>query len=216
MKQDLKDLIINNENLIHSIIKSYTKYAEYDDLFQVASIGLIKAYQKFDPTFNTKFTTYAYSYIKGEVYKYVNDNKMIKLGSKYLEMSKLISKAQSYLSQQLMHFPSNQELADFLEIPLYQIEHCIIMSSQVDSLDRNINDDGNQLDLYGCIEDISQKTLDISFQEQMNNLQEEEQRLVQLRYFQGFTQQEVATIMGINQSKISRTEKKVLQKLKVN
>ena len=80
----LIDVITSNENLIYSIINRYSNYYDIEDLYQVGVMGMIKAYYNYNNSYNTKFTSYAYTYILGEVLKYVNGNKNIKLNKDYL------------------------------------------------------------------------------------------------------------------------------------
>ena len=77
MEDELSSLIFQNKNLIYSIVHHFNNGAEIDDLFQIGCIGLIKAYQNYNESMNTKFTTYAYPYIFGEISKYVRENKGI-------------------------------------------------------------------------------------------------------------------------------------------
>ena len=112
----LIDLIKENKKLICSIINKYTKYYEFDDLYQVSVIGIIKAYQNYNENYNVKFTTYAYKYILSEIINYVNNSKLIKVSREYNKLYKKILETRTILTQNLMKEPTNQELSLFLEI----------------------------------------------------------------------------------------------------
>ena len=112
----LNQIIEENKNLIYSIIKKYTYYYDKEDLFQTATIGLIKAYNNYDSSKNTKFSTYAYTYILSEVLLYINNNRDIRLGRNYLKIYTKINEAKLILTQKLMKEPTTYELSLFLEL----------------------------------------------------------------------------------------------------
>lgn len=214
----LEDLIISNNKLIYHIISKYQNYYEIEDLYQAAVIGIIKASKNYCDNTNTKFTTYAYSYILGEVIKYVNDNKKIKMSSEYLKLSKKINEARTILTQTLMKAPSNIELAIFLEIDEKMIDYIDMLNLQMDSLDRIISEDGKNLLLLDTIKDEkSDNSIDtILLYQEISKLDKVEQQLLKERYFYDKTQKETANSLGMNQVQVSRNEKKILQKLKNN
>ena len=214
----LEDLIISNNKLIYHIISKYQNYYEIEDLYQAAVIGIIKASKNYCDNTNTKFTTYAYSYILGEVIKYVNDNKKIKMSSEYLKLSKKINEARTILTQTLMKAPSNIELAIFLEIDEKMIDYIDMLNLQMDSLDRIISEDGKNLLLLDTIKDKkSDNSIDtILLYQEISKLDKVEQQLLKERYFYDKTQKETANSLGMNQVQVSRNEKKILQKLKNN
>lgn len=214
----IETIIIENHNLIYSIIGKYRNYYDIDDLYQVAVMGIIKAYSNFDTNSKAKFTTYAYKYILGEVLKYVSDNRSFKLSKEYLQLEKQISKAREILTQKLMKKPSNFELAVFLEIDENIINQIEILTKQADSLDKVITEDGKCLTILDTISNSTcEHSIDnIYLYQELAKLDIEEKRLLQSRYFLDKTQQETAQLLGINQVQVSRNEKKILQKLKNN
>ena len=153
MNKELEDLIVDNSKLIYSIISKYQSYYDKEDLYQIGVIGMIKAYKNYKKDSNTKFTTYAYTYILGEVLKYVNENKSFKLSKEYLVIYKKISEAKTILTQRLMKVPSNFELSVFLEIDEQVINHIEMITREIDRLDRIINEDGKNLILLDTIKD---------------------------------------------------------------
>ena len=210
------ELILENENLIYSIISKYQKYYELDDLYQVAVIGFLKAYKKFDSNYMTKFTSFAYKYMLGEVIHYVNGNRNVKLNREILHLNKKINEAKTVLTQKLMKEPTIYELSLFLEIEEGILEEVIMATRDSDSLDRVISEDGKNLLLIDTIADTkSDYDIDIMLlNEQIKSLSPEEQKLLEFRYFQDRTQKEVADYLGIYQVQVSRTETKILKKLK--
>ena len=208
MNEELKELIINNQNLIYSIASKFK--GDKEDLFQAGCLGLIDAYQKYDSNYNTKFTTYAYPFIMGEMYKYVLGDKNIKLSPEIVKLNLAIKKAEDYLTQKFKRGPTDIELSSFLEIPVYKLvetRNCY----QTLSLD----DDTNESSLYDFVsfDDVSKDDL-ILLRDALNRLETKEKELIIKRYFYNKTQQEVANELGINQVKVSREEGKVLTKLK--
>lgn len=208
MNEELKELILNNQNLIYSIASKFK--GDKEDLFQAGCLGLIDAYQKYDSNYNTKFTTYAYPFIMGEMYKYVLGDKNIKLSPEIVKLNLAIKKAEDYLTQKFKRGPTDIELSSFLEIPVYKLvetRNCY----QTLSLD----DDTNESSLYDFVssDDVSKDDL-ILLRDALNRLEAKEKELIIKRYFYNKTQQEVANELGINQVKVSREEGKVLTKLK--
>lgn len=212
---DLKKLIIDNQNLIYKLTHYFKNYPNKEDLFQVGCIGLIKAYKKYDETFDTKFTTYAFPYILGEMKKYVREDKSIKISKDISCLNSKIEKANILLSQKLRREPSIDELSDFLEIPSYELSLAINSINAVQSLDDVIYSDGKDLNLYDFISDKKQDIDSlIALKTELSKLSELEQELISQRYFKDLTQQEVANNLGMSQVQVSRSEQKVLTKLK--
>ena len=214
----LTKLIKENKGLICSIIKKYTKYYEFDDLYQVSIIGIIKAYQNFNKNKNVKFTTYAYKYILSEVIAYVNNSKLIKTNKEYHKLYKKILETRTLLTQKLMKEVNIHDMATFLEIDEKLINDVIKYQEQSKSLDEYLTNDGENLTLLDRIEDLENSISidELSLKEELNTLPKDERNLIRMRYFEDRTQSEVAKILGTNQVQVSRNEKKVLKKLKNN
>jgi len=213
---DLTNVIINNENLIYSIINKYSNYYDVDDLYQVSVIGMIKAYNNYKECYNTKFTSYAYTYIFGEIVKFINESKSFKVSKDYRSLYKKINEAKTILTQKLMKEPSNYELSLFLEIDEKLIEDVINVNQTVDSLDREIMEDGKKVFLYDVVGEEVDNVENIFLYDQLDKLSKEELMLLKKRYFYDKTQSEVANELGVNQVKVSREEKKILKKLSEN
>lgn len=212
----LNQIIEENKNLIYSIIKKYTYYYDKEDLFQTATIGLIKAYNNYNSSKNTKFSTYAYTYILSEVLLYINNNRDIRLGRNYLKIYTKINEAKLVLTQKLMKEPTTYELSLFLELDENLINQVLALTQSFSNLEEIISKDGKNLTLLDVVSDKDKdKMIDnLILKETLNNLTEEERQILMLRYYDERTQQEVANILGTNQVYISRNEKKVLKKLK--
>lgn len=214
----LIDVIKENKNLICSIINKYARYYEFDDLYQVSIIGIMKAYQNFKEEKNVKFTTYAYKYILSEVIAFVNNSKLIKTSREYHRLYKKILEAKTLLTQKLMKEPSTYEISLFLEIDESLINDCLRYQDNVRSLDEVIADDGKKLTLLDqmSLEKNNINLEIISLKEGLQSLTEQELQLIHLRYFEARTQSEIAQYFGTNQVQISRNEQKILKKLKNN
>lgn len=214
----LIDVIEKNKNLICSIINKYARYYEFDDLYQVSIIGIMKAYQNYKEDKGVKFTTYAYKYILSEVIAFVNNSKLIKTSREYHRLYKKILEARTLLTQKLMKEPSTYEIALFLEIDEAIIYDVVRYQEQIKSLDEVVADDGKKLTLLDQLSlEKNNINMDlISLKEGLANLTKQELELINLRYFEDKTQSEVALVWGTNQVQISRNEQKILQKLKKN
>lgn len=212
----LIDVIQDNKKLICSIISKYTSYYEFDDLYQVSVIGIIKAYSNYDKNSNAKFSTYAYKYILSEVINFVNNSKVIKTSREYNKLYKKILEAKNILTQRLMKEPNNYELSLFLEIDEKLINDVLRLKESVKSLDEAINEDGKTLTLLDnlSVEANSINTDNILVKEILQTLTEDELKLINLRYFQDKTQSETAKFLHTNQVQVSRNETKILKKLK--
>ena len=214
--QVLVDIIKENKGLIYSIIKKYVGYYEFDDLYQVSIIGIIKAFNNYDATNGVKFTTYAYKYILSEVISFVNNSKLIKSSREYNKIYKKILEARTILTQKLMKEPSTYELSLFLELDENVINNVLMIKNSVTSLDAAITKDGKTLSLLDSIStsESADTTESILLEDILNTLDKNEQELINLRYFQDKTQSETAKYLHTNQVQVSRNEAKILKKLK--
>lgn len=211
-----EEIIKVNNGLIYMIINKYFKGYDKEDLYQVGVIGVIKAYNNYKRDHNTKFSTYAFKYIYGEMYSYINNIKCIKISNKYNALYKRIKTANNILSQKLMKEPSINELSMFLEVDSSIIEMVINSMNKVDSLERTISSDGKELTLLDTIQD-EKEVYNIDYlllNDEISKLDSPYKELIYLRYFEDKTQSEVARILGMNQVEVSRNEQKTLKKIK--
>ncbi len=205
--------ILEYERLVYDIIKRYTSYYDKDDLYQAGMLGLAKAYKKFDNTYNTKFSTFAYFYIKGEVCSYVRENTGLKVNKDLLKLNRSLDKAREVLSQKFGRTPTDRELSTFLEIDEKLIDQAKAIAEPIKSLDEETEE---QINLYNYIktEDKNLNSDIIDLKVELDKLSNEEKTIIYDRYYKDLTQSEVSNSLGMNQVQVSRKEKKILQKLK--
>ena len=214
---EYEEIISTTSNLIYHIINKYFKGYEKDDLYQVGVIGVIKAYNNYKEDKSTKFSTYAYKYIYGEIYSYINSNKTLKISKEVNTLYNKINKARDILSQKLMKEPSTYELSLFLEIEESLITN-ILNSTNISSIDDIITSSDNNLTLSDTISDKKDYyNIDyLLLNEEIDTLEYPEKEIIKLRYFEDKTQSEVAQILGINQVQVSRYEGKTLKRIRKN
>lgn len=210
------EVILENERLVYAIIKKYEHFYDKEDLYQVGMIGLMNAYRHFDPNYQVKFSTYAFSYILGEVTKFIREDKSIKVSKDMMKLNRSIEKAKDILSQKLMREPTDTELSLFLDIEENKIIEARNATDFVRSLDFCLNDEGKELNLYDSIkqEEKSYNASIMDLKEQLRYLEQDEQLLILSRYFEEKTQKETSEVLGISQVQVSRKETKILSKLK--
>ena len=216
--ESLTDLIEQNKNLIYKITTLFNGYSNKEDLFQVGCIGLINAYKKYDEVFNTKFSTYAYPYILGEISSYVKKDKGIKVSREISRLNSMIERASVLLTQKLMREPSISELASYLEIDEFLVVEALKARYPIMSTDSVINDEGRDITLLDTIPDINSMDMNtlIALKDELLKLNSFDRELINERYVQNLTQSEVASNLGISQVQVSRKEQKVLSLLRSN
>ena len=211
------ELILEYSNLIYSISHYFEGYKNKEDLYQAGCVGLITAYQKFNPNMGAKFSTYAYSYIFGEMRKLVREDKGIKISRDITKANLKIERAKLMLTQMLMREPTLEELSEYTEMPLEQIVEAVNSVNILTSFDDVLIDDGKELTLYDVVGD-HQYDMDrmLAFKEQLENLTPLERELIEKRYMDDMSQGEVAQILGMSQVQVSRKEKKIKEKMMYN
>ena len=209
MKGELQEIILDNRNLIYSIAHRFGGN-DFEDLYQAGCLGLINAYKSYNANYNTKFTTYAYPFIVGEIYKFITENKNIRMSPANAKLLSAIKKGEEALTNHLGRSPTDSELASFLEIDLYKLSEIRNMA-MIESLDYQYE----QSDLYDFVkkENLSIDTL-MDLRDALTSLTEDEKKFINYRYFNNLTQCDLAKMYKTNQVKISRDEKKILTKLK--
>lgn len=211
----LEDIILNNQRLIHKATHYFKNYPNKEDLFQVGVIGMIKAFDSYKEEYDTKFTTYAFLFILGEMKKYIRNDKSIKISRDITSLNLKIEKVKILLTQKYSREPSIKELSDYLEVEEKYIIDALKSNNCVDSLDISIKIDSKELNLYDFIPDkIDDIDLLIELKTSLEKLTDFERELIINRYMKDLSQSETANILGISQVQVSRNEKKVLNKLK--
>lgn len=212
MIQDAK-LIEESEYIVYHVINKYSYYFDKEDLYQVGMLGLLNALKHFDNQKNTKFSSFAYFYVLGEVTKYIRDSNILKVSKDLVKLNTSIEKARDYLTQKLGYIPSDEDISLFLEIDINDVKEAEIANSLVTSLDNDINNETEIYNYYGYLEKgYSEDILDLKAElEKLDNFDRE---IITKRYNEGLSQSEVSKQLGINQVKVSRCEKKILTKLR--
>ncbi len=218
MNDELNKLIYENKNLIYYFVNKYKNYYNYDDLYQVGVMGLISAYKNYKKDGGSKFSTYAYTYIMGEIKKFIREDKTIKVSKEYNSLKYKVNNAKVLLEQKLMREVTISDLVDYLEIDEYTLSRILELDNNIKSLDGTISNNVDNLNLYDVIPDKKNSNLDdlISLRDELSKLSDYDKKLLQYRYYQDKTQSEVADILGISQVKVSRYENKLLKTLKNN
>lgn len=214
----LSTLLQQNTPLIKSIIKRYLgKNIEYDDLFQIASIGLLKAIKNFSTTFDVRFSTYAVPMILGEIKRHMRDDGYLKVSRSTKNLSIKINK---YIEEQTMlgeKEPTVEEIAKHFNMTSADIVFAMDAGKMPVSLNdkgkEGDNDDNELVDRIATDQD--KKMLEkIILKDMLSRLEPREQRIMILRYYRDMTQGEIAKKMGVSQVQISRLENKIIEKLK--
>ena len=211
MDNVLEKIIDESVGLIWEIAKKFYGI-EKSDLYQAGVLGVIKAYYNYRHDESTKFSTYAYKYIYGEMYQIANC-KSIKVSKDILKLVKMIEHGRNLLAQKLLHTPSNKELAIFLEIPEEKIEQALMSVTSVLSID---NDSKDERSLHETIayEDTITQDDKMLLNESINTLNPLEKDIITSRYYEDLTQSETARKLGITQVMVSRYESKSLAKMR--
>ncbi len=208
------DLIIDNEKLVHSIVNKYNGYFDKDDLFQVGMIGLIKASKNFDKTIGVKFSTYAYTYIFGEINSYIRENNNLKISKDTIRLKKSIEKAKDLMRQKLLREPTTLEISLFLDMDEEKVIEIESIKQETKSLDYIKDEDSNNLYNKVIFEDKETKPEILDLKTELEKLDNEEKNLIYKRYYMDMTQQETSKEMGISQVQVYRKEAKIFEKLK--
>lgn len=208
------DNVLEYEKLIYKMISKYKNF-DQEDLYQVAMLGLMNAKRNYNPDENTKFSTYAYYYILGEINTYIKASNPVKISQDLLRLKGSLTHAKEVMTQRLRREPTIEELSVFLEVPMDKIEEAMIATSAVESLDYTYDDENDLYNSFGQPE--TQMTEDfLDLKNAVQNLPKEEQALIVARYYEGLTQQETSETLGMSQVQVSRKESKILQKLKTS
>lgn len=215
-EEAFEKLINDNQGLIWSIVSRYMgRNVESDDLYQLGSIGFIKAVKGFDTSYGTQFSTYAVPKISGEIRRFFRDDGIIKVSRSTKDLSYKIYKTKQDLEKINDREVTVTEIANELGITVEEIAACDNALSSVFSLQQASSEDGESLEYYIGTEGIEEKIIDkLSLMEAMDNLDEKEKLLINLRFFKNLTQTQTAKILGISQVGVSRSEKKILKILK--
>ncbi|WP_209122490.1 RNA polymerase sporulation sigma factor SigF [Alkalihalobacillus sp. BA299] len=216
---EARDLIVNrNTRLVWSVVQRFLNRGyEADDLFQIGCIGLIKSVDKFDLSYDVKFSTYAVPMIIGEIQRFLRDDGTVKVSRSIKELGNKIRKVKDELSKTLGRVPTVNEIAEKLEISPEEVVFAGEASRSLTSIHETVyENDGDPITLLDQIADQTEnKWFDkIALTEAIRHLDERERLIVYLRYYKDQTQSEVADRLGISQVQVSRLEKKILEQIR--
>ena len=203
----LNKLIEANLPLVTSISKKFTNRGyEYEDIYQIGCMGLVKAIKNFDEKYNVKFSTYAVPMIIGEIKRFLRDDGMIKVSRNVKSLAKKLHFDKEALTKKLNREPTVEELAQFSGMDKEEILFALESSASMQYLYEVIHqDDGSPVLL---IDKLSENAIEDK------NLDTKSRQIIVLRYFKDKTQIQVAKMLGISQVQVSRIEKKVLQEMR--
>ena len=215
-----EQIILNNVGLIWSVVRRFTNRGyESEDLFQIGSIGLMKAVDKFDLSYDVKFSTYAVPMISGEIRRFLRDDGMIKVSRSLKETAYKAFLARERLQKKYNREPTMEELAAELEVEKEELAMALDASGEVESLHKPIyQKDGNEIQLLDKLEEEEgqEETIlnHMLIRQLLEELDREERQLIYLRYFANQTQSEIGKKLGISQVQVSRLEKKILKNMR--
>lgn len=213
-------LVEKNMGLVHSIARRFqNRGVEMEDLIQIGSIGLLKAIDKFDLTYEVRFSTYAVPMITGEIKRFLRDDGMVKVSRSLKEEAARIYAAREVFMGEQGREPTLEELAEELQLTREEVILAMESAAQIESLQKTIyQSDGSDIALEDKLpfeKNQQEEVLDRMLLEQMlGSLNTEERELIYLRFFKERTQSNIAKKMGMSQVQVSRMEKKILRRMR--
>ena len=221
-KEDMTKLTEDNSRLVWSIVRRFNgRGYDIEDLYQIGSIGLIKAIQRFDTSFEVRLSTYAVPYILGEIKRFIRDDGPIKISRSIKELNiKIIELQKEYLNKYGKEITLEQ-LAKELKTSKEDIAMALDSARPVNSIEDSQYRDNKTDKTISLIDQLSsgkdeenEITNRITIKKLISELKDNEKEVILLRYYKGKTQMQVAKILGITQVQVSRIERKVLDNMK--
>ena len=221
-KEDMTKLIEDNSRLVWSIVRRFNgRGYDIEDLYQIGSIGLIKAIQRFDTSFEVRLSTYAVPYILGEIKRFIRDDGPIKISRSIKELNiKIIELQKEYLNKYGKEITLEQ-LAKELKTSKEDIAMALDSARPVNSIEDSQYRDNKTDKTISLIDQLSsgkdeenEITNSITIKKLISELKDNEKEVILLRYYKGKTQMQVAKTLGITQVQVSRIERKVLDNMK--
>ena len=216
-KQAREVLIEQNLGLVHHIVKRFMgRGYEAEDLFQIGVIGLIKSIDKFDTSYDVKFSTYAVPLITGEIKRFIRDDGMVKVSRTLKENNIKVKYAKERLESKQNREPTLEEVAREAALSVEEVVLAMEAGVQVESIYKSVyQNDGNEIYMVDQLADEKENAQEavlnhMVLNQLLDSLPQKEQKLIWLRYYQDKTQTEVARVLGISQVQVSRMEKKIL------
>jgi len=214
-------LVEKNVGLVWSIVRRFQNRGyETEDIFQIGCIGLIKAINKFDCSFDVKFSTYAVPMIIGEIKRFIRDDGIIKVSRSLKELSNKIRVTKEIMSKELGREPSVSEISDQLGIPVEELVMAMEANCTPESLYSTVGEGESSSTLL--IDKIANESNNhevdivdrIDLRKVLDTLKPREKQIIVLRYFKEKTQVQIAKMLGISQVQVSRIEKKILEEIR--
>lgn len=219
--KEARDILFEeNIGLVYSVARRFAgRGAEMEDLFQIGSIGLLKAVDNFDTSFQVKFSTYAVPMIAGEIRRFLRNDGILKVSRSVKENQYKIFKMREELEKLTGREPTVEELADGMNLPVEEVVLIMESRTEVESIYKTVyQGEGTEISLLDKLpekENQQEKVLNRIFLEEiLRTLEPKERQLIAMRYFQDMTQTEIAERLGVSQVQISRMEKRVLGKIR--
>lgn len=227
-KRARDQLVAENLGLVRAVARRFENRGhDREEIFQIGCIGLMKAIDKFDVSLNLAFSTYAVPMITGEIRRFLRDDGMVKVSRSLKENGYRISRTREMLLTKLGREPSMTELAEATGLNREDIVLALEANKEVESIYQPVYErDGDELLLidqisgrnsgYGTGEEPEKEAVlnQMVIEQLLQLLSEQERSLIELRYFENKTQSEVAATLGMSQVQVSRSEKKILQRLR--
>ena len=214
-----EELVVRNIALVKSVVKRFLgRNLDYDDLFQLGCMGLVKAINHYDASYGVRFSTYAVPLILGEIRRFLRDDGAVKVARPVKELYIRAMAAAQELSSELGVEPTVEQIAQRIGSTPEEIAVSMEAARMPVSLNAPLQDDGGrEITLDDCIggTDESEHALDrVMLREMLGSLSVRERQVIVLRYFQDQTQTQIAKQLGISQVQVSRLESKIIQKLR--
>lgn len=215
-----EEFVIANMRLVLSVLqKYYTNKGNYDDLFQIGCIGLIKAIDNFNINIGVKFSTYAVPMIMGEIRRFLRDTNSLRVSRSIRDTAYQVLKAREELESKLDLEVSLECIAEKLQIPLKEVVCSLdAVSAPVSLYEPVYNSSGDTILLMDQISDernTDEKWTDnVALENAIEELNERERQILYLRYYEGKTQIEISEGVGISQAQVSRLEKNALKQIR--
>jgi len=220
-KQAQSILVERNVGLVWSIVKRFQNRGyDTEDIYQIGCIGLIKAINKFDDSYDVKFSTYAVPMIIGEIKRFIRDDGIIKVSRSLKELANKIRVTKEIMTKELGREPSVSEISKRLDVPMEELVMAMEANCSPESLYNTVgdNDSSNVLLIDKLNNESNDEEVDlvdkIDLRMVLNTLNPREKQIIVLRYFKEKTQVQIAKMLGISQMQVSRIEKKILDEIK--
>lgn len=221
-KEAREQLVEENTGLVWSIVRRFAgRGTEMEDLFQIGAMGLLKAIDKFDTSFDVRFSTYAVPMIAGEIKRFLRDDGLVKVSRTLKENCWKIRREAEQFRQREGREPAMEELSALTGLSSEEIAMALESSAEVESIYKTVpQKDGSEVCLLDRMEGetqgggMQQLLNKVALEQLLSELPDAERKLIVMRYLQEKTQTEVARALGVSQVQVSRLEKRILKQMR--